>query len=167
MEDKKEKYYVKGFTIAELLVVLALTSISITLSYGTLNYIQKLFVEYKKQNKFLNEFTDLKKRMDYESLKADLVTEVQENKFEIRRDSGVAILQLMEHVILLKRNEHCDTFHISARHIKKEYEAMENPAWYNKLVSQILFETDFTKQTFHFCFYKDHEASVKLALDKN
>jgi prepilin-type N-terminal cleavage/methylation domain-containing protein len=166
MIKKENTYQLKGFTIAELLVVLVLTSISITLSYTSLTYIQKLFAEYKKQNKFLNEFTDLKKRLDYESLKADLVIEEQDNNFTIRRDSFSSTLQLLDHVILLKRNERCDTFHLSAKNIKKEYELMRHPLWTNKLVNKLQFEIEFTKQKFAFCLYKDHATAIKLKLER-
>src|SRR4051812_3123530 len=107
---RNKRFFLKGFTIAEILVVLALTSISITLSYSTLTYVQKLFSSYKYQNKFLNEFTDLKKRLDYESLRSSSVIEESENTFLIRRDSLTSSLQLLDKVILVKRNEHCDTF---------------------------------------------------------
>ena len=166
MKIKNIDYKLKGFTIAELLIVLILTSISITLSYGTLTYVQKLFSEYKKQNRFLNEFTDLKQRMDFESLKATRVIEQQENTFEIKRDSAIITLQIKEKVILMKRNETCDTFHIAAKNIKKEYESMTNPLWTNRLVSSLKFDTEFSKQTFHFCFNKEHSASLKLKLEK-
>jgi len=157
--------YLRGFTIAELLVVLALTSIAITFSYGTLSYIQKLFFDYRKQNNFLNEFTEFKKRMDHESLKADIVIEKNENEFEIKRDSVSSHLYIMESVILMKKNGHCDTFHIAARSIKKEYELMHNPTWSNKLLRRLELETDFKKQKFNFYFSKEYSADVKLKLD--
>ena len=163
--EPDKKYKLKGFTIAELLIVMVLTSISITLSYSSLSYIQKLLSEYKKQNIFLNEFTEFKKRMDYESLKANLILETNENNFKIMRDSSFSTFQILENVILLKRKEHCDTFHFSAKNIKKEYEQMNNPVWTNKLISKLQFESEFTKQKFNFFFYKEHDASLKLKLD--
>ncbi|WP_317897804.1 prepilin-type N-terminal cleavage/methylation domain-containing protein [Aurantibacillus circumpalustris] len=166
MIKRKSKYKVKGFTIAELLVVLVLSSISISLSYGTLTYIQKLFSEYKKQNKFLNEYTDLKERLDYESLNARIVELEKENCFLFHRDSTISSLQLLEHKILLKRNNHCDTFHIEPQKIKVEFEHMTNPIWVNRLVNKISFEGEYTKQKLTICFYKDHSSAIKLMLDK-
>lgn len=164
--DKNTSHKLKGFTIAEVLVVLALTSLSVTLSYATLTYIQKLFVDYRRQNTFLSQYTDLKKRLDYESLKASVVIEKSENNFVIRRDSSDASLQILEKTVLLRRNEKCDTFHFSAKNIKKEYETMKNPAWTNKLLRSLQFEVEFTKQKFNFSFYKEHESGVKLKLDE-
>jgi prepilin-type N-terminal cleavage/methylation domain-containing protein len=155
----------KGFTIAEVLVALALTSISITLSYGTLNYVQKLFVDYKHQNKFLNQYTDLKNRLDYESIKAELVIEENKDAFTIKRDTSCSTLKLLENSILLSRNEHCDTFLISAKNIRKQYEPMKTEQWNNKLIRSLEFETDFKGQKFKFLFYKKYEAAFKLKLE--
>jgi hypothetical protein len=166
MGAKKEIRKLKGFTIAEVLVVLALTSLSITLSYATLTYIQKLFVNYKQQNKFLHQYTDLKDRLNYESLKALKVVEESENNFVISRDSSQATLRISETVVLLKKDGQCDTFHFSAKNIQKEYEQMQNPVWTNKLVKSLRFEVEFTKQKFNFSFYKQHEARIKLKLEE-
>ncbi|MBA3681209.1 MAG: prepilin-type N-terminal cleavage/methylation domain-containing protein [Bacteroidetes bacterium] len=163
---KNKKYHVKGFTLAEVLITLALTSLAITLSYSTLTYIQKLFYNYKEQNKFINEYTDLKKRMDLESLKASTFIENSENNFTIKRDSSAINLQILEKVILLKKATQCDTFHIVAKKITKEYEFMKNPLWANKLIKSLTFEVEFTKQKFNFYFYKNYDAAIKLELDK-
>ena len=157
---------VKGLTLAEVLVTLALTSIVITLAYSTLNYTQKLFYNYKKQNQFLNEYTDFKQRMEHESLKAKTITEQDETTILITRDSIQTKLEFLPNVILMKRNQNCDTFHIEAKNIKKEYETIKNSLWTNKLIKSIVFETEYTKQKFNFCFYKNYDASVKLELDK-
>lgn len=160
------KKKIKGFTLAEVLVTLALTSLAITLSYSTLTYIQKLFYSYKTQNKFINQYTDLKKRMDHESLKASVIIENSENDFTIKRDSSTIQFKVLEKVILLKKAERCDTFHIEAKKIKKEYELMKNPLWSNKLLRSLQFEVEYTKQKFNFYFYKNYDAAVKLELDK-
>ena len=84
----KIKTRVPGFTIAEILVVLALTSLSVALSYSALNYTQKIFTSYQGQNRFLNQYTDLTERLRYESLKADLITDLGNDTFRILRDSS-------------------------------------------------------------------------------
>ena len=166
MQAKPGKYALKGFTIAEVLVTLALTSLAITFSYATLGYVRQLFYNYKMQNRFIAQYTDFKQRMDYEALKCDVITEESENKFSIKRDTVAASLQIMEKYILLQRQGQLDTFYMCAKNIKKEYEVMKSPAWTNKLVRSLQFETDFTKQKFNFCFYKAYNAAVKLELDK-
>jgi prepilin-type N-terminal cleavage/methylation domain-containing protein len=166
MKKEPTKYSLKGFTIAEVLVTLALTSIAISLSYGTLTYVQKLFNNYQIQNKFINQYTDLKKRLDHEALKANVITEENENSFRIKRDSTEISFQILEKTILFKQQERCDTFRIESKNIKKTYESMKNPLWENKLLKSISFETEFTRQKFIFHFYKNHDASVKLELEQ-
>ena len=156
----------KGFTIVEVMVTMALTSIIITFAYSTLGYIQKLFYTYKDQNRFINEYTDFKKRMDHEALYSESVIEGSENKFNIKRDTSLAELEFLEKVVLFKKGEHCDTFHFELKQINKEYELMKNPALVNKLIKAMSFEIDYSKQKFNFIFNKNYDASVKLRLDR-
>jgi len=166
MPIRKKKYFLKGFTIIEVLISLMLTSITVTLSYSSLNYVQKLFYNYKTQNKFISEYTDFKKRMDYESLKAKLIIENSENNFTIKRDSANITFQILDKTLLLFKGEHCDTFHIEAKKIKKEYELMKKPLWTNKLLKSLRFETEFSKQKFNFQFDKNYDSSVKMELEQ-
>lgn len=161
---KVKQYKQKGFTITELLVVLALTSISVTMSYSALNYVQKLFSEQKNQNRFLNEFTDLKQRLDHEALHSKTFTEENETTFGFRNDSLVAELRILEDVILLHKHGRCDTFHIRVGNIRREYAPMLHPAWINKLISVLRIETKFTKQVFALRVEKEHSAAVRLGL---
>ncbi|MBL7932146.1 MAG: prepilin-type N-terminal cleavage/methylation domain-containing protein [Bacteroidia bacterium] len=155
----------KGFTIVEVLVVLALTSLSVSLSYGALNATQELFSRYKAQNRFLNEFTELKRRCDYEALKAISIIEIGTNIFEIKRDSLPIKISVLDKRVLLFKGGICDTFHLEAKNLKIGYEEMANPLWQNKLVNELSFDVEFSKQKYIFSFTKSHDASVKLALD--
>lgn len=166
MANKNIKYSLRGFTIVELLVTLALTSLAITFSYSTLTYIQKLLYNYQKQNKFINEYTELIKRFDYESIFSTSVVEGSENRFLIKRDSTESILEIFDRTIVFKKGTLCDTFHISAKKIVKEYEFMKNPKWTNKLLKYMEFETDFSKQKFIVYFYKNYDSAIKLELEK-
>lgn len=159
------KYYLKGFTIVEVLVTLALTSIVITFSYSALSYVQKLFLNYKDQNRFINEYSDFKRRMDYEALYAHSVVETSENVFVAFRDSLQTTIELLDRTVLMKRSGHCDTFHFSVKQIVKSYEMIRNPKYANRLLKTLSFETEFSKQKFNFRFYKHHDASLKLQMD--
>jgi prepilin-type N-terminal cleavage/methylation domain-containing protein len=156
---------VKGFTLVEILITLVLTSLAVTMAFGTLSYIQKLFHGYKEQNKFLNQLSSLKQRLDYESITCNTVINLSNNSFLIKHDTTETQLDILEKVILLKKAGHCDTFNMAVKNIKISFEFMRNPVWTNKLVNSLEFETEFTKQRFNFYFYKNYDASVKLALD--
>jgi prepilin-type N-terminal cleavage/methylation domain-containing protein len=158
---------VKGYTIIEVMVTLVLTSLAITMSYSALTYVQKMFVSYKNQNLFIERFTSLKERINYEILKADMVAEEDENSFKITRDTITTLLKLEDKFIVLSKGARQDTFYTEVSGIKKEFEIIKNPVWQNKLVSHLEFETEFGKQKFKLGFYKPHEASLKLKLDKD
>jgi prepilin-type N-terminal cleavage/methylation domain-containing protein len=158
---------VKGYTIIEMMVTLVLTSLIITMSYSALTYVQKMFISYKSQNLFIEKFTSLKDRINYEILKADIVSEESANQFKITRDSSSAMLILMDKFIVLTKGVRQDTFYTEVSNIKKEFELIKNPMWQNKLIQSLEFETKFTKQKFVLRFQKVHEASLKLELDKD
>jgi type II secretory pathway pseudopilin PulG len=156
----------KGFTIAELLVVMILTSISISLSYTTLTHTQKLFNQYRNSLDFIKNYTSLQTRFNYESLYAERIVEEQENRFTINRDGINSLLEIKSNVILLIRNNRCDTFHFQVKNIAKKYEPMQNPVWSNKLLTELQFETEYGKQKFVMTLSKQHSASLKLKLDQ-
>lgn len=164
--NRRGNYILKGFTIAEVLVTLALTSLSVTFSYATLGYVQKLFVNYKTQNRFIQHYTDLKNRMELEARRSQLIIEEAENKFLIRQDTNTARLTILENAVILERNGRQDTFNMAARNIRIDYELMKNPVWTNKLINHLQFETEFSKQKFNFSVRKQYDSSVKMKLDK-
>jgi len=157
---------VNGFTLAEVIVTLALTSMAITFAYGTLTYVQKLFFSYKDQNRFMQEFTAFKQRMDHEALYSDYMMEQTEDHFAISRDSTHIELELKKDLVLMRKNGICDTFHFIAVHVKKHFELMPNSPLNNKLVKCLSFEVEYSKQKFKFVFSKMYDASVKLKLEK-
>jgi len=156
----------KGFTLAEVIVTLALTSMVIVFAYGILTYVQKLFYSYKGQNRFIQEYTTFKERMDHEALYSAYITEQSETTFKIKRDSVIIDLEILSNVVLLKNGLVCDTFHFAALQLKKEYEKMPDTYSLNKLIKTLNFDVEFSKQKFSFMFEKDYDASVKLKLDR-
>lgn len=155
----------KGFTLIEVLVVLALTSLSVGFSFTSLNMTQQLFVDYRKQARFLNDLTAFKQRCDYEALHADWIVENKPQEFEFKRDSLVSLLRIEQERILWTMGSRCDTFHFSAKGLKLEYEPMRSAAWQQKLLAGWRFETEFGKQRFVLVIRKQHDAATKLALE--
>jgi hypothetical protein len=139
----------------------------ITFGYGTLTYVQKLFFSYKDQNRFIQEYTDLKKRLDHESVYSNYILEERENLFKIKRGDVILELELKEKVILFRMNSVCDTFHFEIKQIKKDFEPMTNPALINKLLKNLSIETEFSKQKFAISIRKNYDALEKLNLDQS
>lgn len=165
MKYLSHKHRVNGFTLTEVLVVLALTSVSITVSFSALNLTQRLFTEYKSQNRFLLEFTNLKQICAREALHAKRIIETGSNSFAMERDSLSLQMKIEPEHVLLFKNQHCDTFHFKAQNIVLVYEKMSSPEWQNRLVKELSFDVFFGKQSYTFSFLKPHDASVKLALE--
>lgn len=158
--------YVKGFTIAEMLITLVLTSASITLSYHTLSYVQKLFYSYKEQNQFLQQYTHLKRVLDDECLKSDKLIEENENEFSFYNDTLITQFKISESLLILKKGLRTDSVKTKALHIQKTYENFNNPNFKNKFINSLSFEVLYTKQKFNFYIYKNYDASVKMELEK-
>lgn len=157
----------KGLTIAELLVTLALTTVCLTLAYTTLTYIQKLFYNYKENNRFINEFVYFKSRMDYEALNSSFIIEKNENVFEIECDSSLTTIELKESVVLCTKNNHTDTFHFKINDVQKLYEKMNSPVLSNVLVNYLSFKLEYNKQQFTYVLNKQHDSSVKMKLEQS
>ncbi|MFO0355668.1 MAG: type II secretion system protein J [Sphingobacteriaceae bacterium] len=155
-----------GFTLAEVIITMALTSMVIMFAYGTLSYVQKLFFSYKDQNRFLQEYTIFKERMDHEILYSEWILEGEENHFKIKRDSSFIDLEFLKNAILLRNNQVCDTFHFEPKLITREYEQMSENSTVKQLVHKMRFEIEFSKQKFSLSFTKHYDASVKLKLEQ-
>ena len=165
MSERKNKY-LKGFTLVEVLIALILTSITITFSYGTLSYIQKIFNGYKDQNRFINEYCRLKNVVEFEMLRSYMIVMNAENEFSVRGDSVVTDIVLGAKNILLKRNGFCDTFHLPPSNTNIRFEPMNQQALVGRLVKSLGFELEYNKQKFNFYFSKDYDASVKMKLSE-
>lgn len=161
----KKAHKQKGFTLAEVLITLLLTSVAITLSYGTLGYLQALYQNVQQQNRFINQATTLKVALEREFLHCQRITEETPNHFTFYGNIQTAHLLLLEHCLVYQQGLRSDTFNLKAEQVKKAYEPMLSGRWNGKLLKQLDFETAFTKQTFYFYFYKHYHASVKLMLE--
>lgn len=162
MIDKKTN--LRGFTIIEMLIAMILTSLSVTFSYSTFNYVQKLFIDFKKQNQFVSEWITLNQRLGIQFLNSRIVYK-EEDKITFSGNSDV-YMELGEKNTLLKKINLTDTFHFALKRIEVSFESVNNPAWSNKLLSSFHAETIFKGQKFAFSFNKEHDSVIKLELEE-
>lgn len=155
----------KGLTLAEVLVTLALTSIVVTLAYTGLNYVQKLYVHYQQQTRFIQSYSQLKKRLHYESLHARYIVETSPSEFSIYRDSAEVKLKLLPKSVVTIFNTKADTFYLEPKRIEKNYQAVKNPLYAGRLIRTLQFDCQFTKQVFTISFYKPYDAATLLELE--
>lgn len=153
---------IKAFTLAELLVTLALTAILVALSYGGLNYIQRLLKNYNEQSFFVTQITELDKRLQYQTNLAREIRQETENELLFLSDSGEVRLSLKPDCILLKHQQQTDSFVIDHSDWKLSYETLASGA---QLVNQLELDLDFRKQKFHCTFRKKYDAFSKFGID--
>lgn len=149
----------KAFTISELMVTLALTSIMTVFAYMGYNYIGRLLKQFNEQSTFINQLSELDKRFALVSVSPGEITSNGDNTFHIQSDSAQYALEFKEHYILFGRTGMADTFHLEAANIVTELE----PERFNSaLIRKISFEVDFERQKFNLQLTKVYDAVSKL-----
>lgn len=156
----------KAFTVAEMLVSLVLISVSVTMGYHSLAYTRRMFQLSKTQNHFIQQYSSFKQTLNYQNLKSSKLVEERENEFCFYADSFSTRFIISESALILLKGARTDSLPTKAFNIVKTYEAMLNPMWQNKLINSLSFQINFNKQVFNFSIRKQHDASVKLELEK-
>jgi prepilin-type N-terminal cleavage/methylation domain-containing protein len=155
----------KGFTLSELMVTLALTAILLSFSYMGFNYLQKLLFQYSEQNNFITEINELKKRFEILSSSPGKILQVSESRFEIESDSAFHEMNFNPHFILFSHANSIDTFHFEAKNIKVDLEKINSPGINRSLVKNVAFEILYKQQLFHLCLSKNYDAFSKLTFE--
>ena len=153
----------KAFTLAELLVTLALTAILISLAYSGLNYIQRLLKQYNEQSFFITQITELEKRIGQQTRLAREIRSEREHELVFRSDSGTVILFFDPKYILLKRKNQTDSFLIENSGLQLAFEELNNDRV--QLINTVTFDLDFREQKFHCIFRKSYDGFSKFILE--
>lgn len=140
-----------------MLVTLALTSVLVTFSYMGLSSMQKLLVDYKKQNSFISQLNELNSRLNYLFTKATLITKANERDFVFKTDSIESKIMFNESYVLTIKDNMTDTFRLEAKALKITSEEMHENAT-TSFVKSLEFDIYFQKQKFHLTFNKNYDA---------
>ncbi len=108
----------KAFTIMELLVSMTLTGILVAFAFMGYNQVQKLFVSYTVQSKFITDYNQLNKALLILSERAKTVEAQGEKVIAFKTDSNTVLLDMSTKNMLLKFSSHTDTFTMEAKEIK-------------------------------------------------
>lgn len=157
---------IPAFTLAELLVTLALTSLVAGFSYLGYNLIQKLLKQYSDQNLFITQITALNSRLNILSMQTGYVLKEGDNKFSFNADSTQSYIEFKPKAILLGYNNKTDTFNLKPEKLETSFETINTVSMQNKLVNKVDFYVYFEKQKFYLSFYKNYDAASKLILQK-
>ena len=152
---------IKAFTLAEMLVTLALTSVMVTFSYLGLTSIQKLLVDYKNQNSFISKMNELNSRINFLFTRSNTVSEINNETIVFKTDSAESKVIFGSNYILTAKDNVTDTFQFGQKALKITYEGMTDNSSI-ELINGLEFDIYFKKQKFHLTFSKNYDAFSKL-----
>ena len=155
------KRHLKAFTIMELLVSMTLSGILVAFAFMGYNQMQKLFVNYTVQSKFITDYNQLNRALQLLSERAQTVEAQGEKVFAFKTDSNSVLLDLSKEKVLLKFVSHTDTFDMKANDIRSvpAYIADQAPL---PLIRNFECGVLFQSQKFRVSFDKQYDSATLL-----
>ncbi|MGZ3862802.1 MAG: PulJ/GspJ family protein [Bacteroidia bacterium] len=155
---------IRGFTIMEMLLALALTSMLITFSYLGLNSIYKSFVLYQKTTKDINEYTDFCKELNTLFYKSQYIFRNEKNIIFFENDNESFRLENTDKGVVVKSNNSViDSLKIKVEkaefYWKKELQNNNGP------INIVNFNIKFYDNTFNITFEKMYDSFTLMRLD--
>jgi Tfp pilus assembly protein PilE len=151
----------KAFTIMELLVSMTLTGILVAFAFMGYNQVQKLFISYTVQSKFITDYNQLNKALMILSERAKTVETQGEKVIAFKTDSNTVLLDMSTKNMLLKFSSHTDTFAMEARDIKSLPVTISDQTPL-PLIQSFECGVMFQTQKFRVSFRKQYDASTLL-----
>lgn len=155
------KRTLKAFTIMELLVSMTLTGILVAFAFMGYSQVQKLFVSYTEQNRFITEYNQLHKALSVVAERANTIRMPAEKQIAFTTDSNTVLLDLSHKQLLLKFASHTDTFGMEAKNIKATAVGIGNETSL-PLIRAFECEVMFQSQKFRVSFRKQYDAFTLL-----
>ena len=155
------KQTLKAFTIMELLVSMTLTGILVAFAFMGYNQVQKLFVSYTVQSKFITDYNQLTKALMILSERATTVETQGEALIAFKTDSNTVLLDMSTKNMLLKFSSHTDTFAMEAKEIKSIPVTL-NDQTPLPLIRRFECDVMFQTQKFRVSFGKHYDAATLL-----
>jgi hypothetical protein len=152
----------KAFTIMELLVSMTLTGILVAFAFMGYNQVQKLFVSYTVQSKFITDYNQLNKALMILSERAKTVEAQGEKMIAFKTDSNTVWLDMSTKNMLLKFSSHTDTFAMEAKDIKSLPVTISGQTAL-PLIRSFDCAVMFQSQKFRVSFRKQYDASTLLS----
>lgn len=142
----------------ELLVSMTLTGILVAFAFMGYSQIQKLFVNYAEQSRFISDYNQLNKALGIITERASSIETQGEKVLAFKTDSNTVLLDLSTKQILLKFSSHTDTFALEAKDIEMKHLqiAADMPL---PLISEFQCEVGFQTQKFRVSFHKQYDAA--------
>lgn len=147
----------KAFTMLELLISMALTSILVAFSYMGYNQMQKLFLMYAKQNEFITEYNQLNSILQLQAEKADEIEKIDEQHILFKKDSTTMHLEILPKSMVISYKQRIDTFHFEVKKTSFELQQANE-----RLITGLSSDVFFENQKFRVSFSKQYDAESIL-----
>ncbi len=157
LSNQRSSSKLKAFTMIELLISMALTSILVVFSYMGYNQMQKLFLLYAKQHEFITEYNQLNSILQLQAEKADVIEKIDEQHIVFKKDSTTLRLAILPKAMVLNYKQRIDTFHLETKKTNFEFQ-QANELLITSLSSDVFFEN----QKFRVSFSKQYDAESIL-----
>lgn len=145
----------------ELLVSMTLTGILVAFAFMGYNQIQKLFVSYTVQSKFITDYNQLNKALMILSERAKTIEAQGDKVIAFKMDSNAVLMDMSTKNILLKFSSHTDTFAMEARDMKS-LPVVISDQMPLPLIRSFECGVMFQTQKFRVSFRKQYDASTLL-----
>jgi Tfp pilus assembly protein PilE len=145
----------------ELLITMTLTAILVVFAYMGYNQIQKLFIDYSVQSKFISDYNQLNKALFLIANQSQTIEKNGEHSLTFKTDSNSSELEMAEKTILLKFKSHTDTFELESKKPEFDFLKMGNGSA-STLIQNFDCEVYFKNQKFRVSFHKDYDAASTL-----
>ncbi len=151
----------KAFTMIELLITMTLTAILVVFAFMGYNQIQKLFIDYSVQSKFISDYNQLNKALFLIANQSQTIEKNGEHSINFKSDSNTVELEIVDKAMLLKFKSHTDTFALEPKDQEYDFLKTGNGTPSN-LIQNFNCNILFKSQKFRVSFHKDYDAASKL-----
>jgi len=151
----------KGFTLAEMLVTLALTGLLAMFAYKGMGYVQRMFFEYTNESTFISTVNNLNDRIQKIAGRDAILVE-NNQRFSHLNDSLNEFLQIQEDYILIGHSGKVDTFKVKCNNVKISYSNLISEFNSIRPVQKLEWNVVYRSQTFAIALIKNYDAVTKF-----
>lgn len=151
----------KGFTLAEMMVTLALTGLLAMFAYKGLGYVQTMFQDYNKESSFISTVNALQERIEVLTAKQAIL--IQNNdRFVHLSDTLNEYLKVADDYVLIGHLNKADTFKLKCTGLKVVHSnsVSEFNVW--RPVEKVEWTVTFKHQLFIFSLLKEYDGKTLL-----
>ncbi len=145
----------------ELLITMTLTAILVVFAFMGYNQMQKLFIDYSVQSKFISDYNQLNKALFLIANQSQTIEKNGEHTVNFKTDSNTVELEIADKAMLLKFKSHTDTFALEPKDPQYDFLKTGNGSASN-LIQNFNCNITYKSQKFRVSFHKDYDSFSTL-----